>query len=45
MSDATCGNGYFCDTKVTQLCLPTVGKGAPCVEVRAQTLCVTTQQG
>ena len=34
MSDAQCGAGYFCDTKVTELCLPTEGKGAPCVEVR-----------
>jgi hypothetical protein len=34
MSDAQCGKGYFCDTRVTELCLPTEGKGAPCVEVR-----------
>ena len=35
--DSTCGAGYFCDTAVTQLCLPKVGKGAPCVEVRLKT--------
>ena len=30
------GAGYFCDTDVTQLCLPTEANGAPCVQVRLQ---------